>query len=128
MIYPIKVWSRKGLRRLLRHDMAKSMSTKEVFDAQQKYYAVTDADRKKFDSMNLDDWSEVKTPRYIKPVEAIYKVTCIYCGKEAMRTQARAKYCSDQCYRTFYSHQRYANKKGERNEIKRQGVQAKRLG
>ena len=129
MIYPIKVWSRKGLRRLLRHDMAKSMSAKEVFAVQQKHYEVSDADRKKFDSMNLNDWSvEPKTPRLMKPFEAIYKVTCVYCGKEAMRTQARARYCSDECYRTYYSHQRYINKKGERNATKRQGVQAKRLG
>ena len=116
MIYPIKVWSRKGLRRLLRHDMAKSMSAKEVMEEQQKHYAVTDADRKKFDRMNLDDWSEPTTPRSLKLVEAIYKVTCIYCGKEAMRTQARAKYCSDQCYRTAYSKKQY--------EIKRRGIQA----
>jgi len=129
MIYPIKVWRRKGLRRLLRHDMAKSMSAREVMEEQQKHYEVTDADRKKFDRMNLDDWSvEPKTPRRMKSVEAIYKVICVYCGKEAMRTKASAKYCSDQCYRTYYSHQRYANKKGERNATKRQGVQAKRLG
>ena len=113
---------------MLRHDMAKSMSAKEVMEEQQKHYAVTDADRKKFDRMNLDDWVESKTPRYQKPVEAIYKVICVYCGKEGMRTQARAKYCSDECYRTYYSNQRYANKKGERNATKRQGVQAKRLG
>ena len=112
MIYPIKVWSRKGLRRLLRHDMAKSMSAKEVMEEQQKHYAVTDADRKKFDRMNLDDWSEAKTPRYMKSIEAIYKVTCVYCGKEAMRTQARAKYCSDQCYRTAYSKKQYQQKRG----------------
>ena len=112
MIYPIKVWSRKGLRRLLRHDMAKSMSAKEVMEEQQKHYAVTDADRKKFDRMNLDDWSEAKTPRYMKSIEAIYKVTCVYRGKEAMRTQARAKYCSDQCYRTAYSKKQYQQKRG----------------
>ena len=128
MIHPIKVWRRKGLRRLLRHDIAKSMSAREVMEEQQKHYAVTDADRKKFDRMNLDDWVEPKTPRVMKSIDAIHKVICAYCGKQAMRTKARAKYCSDQCYRTFYSHQRYANKKGERNEIKRQGVQAKRLG
>jgi len=112
MIYPIKVWSRKGLRRLLRHDMAKSMSAKEVMEEQQKHYAVTDADRKKFDRMNLDDWVEPTTPRSLKPVEAIYKVTCVYCGKQAMRTQARAKYCSDQCYRTAYSKKQYQQKRG----------------
>ena len=128
MIYPIKVWRRKGLRRLLRHDMAKSMSAKEVFKEQQKHYAVTDADRKKFDRMNLDDWSDSTTPRAMKSIEAIYKVTCVHCGKEAMRTQARARYCSDACYRTYYSNQRYANEKGKRDEIKRQRVQAKRLG
>ena len=111
MIYPIKVWSRKGLRRLLRHDIAKSMSAREVMEEQQKHYAVTDADRKKFDRMNLDDWSEAKTPRYMKSIEAIYKVTCVYCGKEAMRTQARAKYCSDQCYRTAYSKKQYQQKR-----------------
>ena len=117
------------MRRLLRHDMRKSMSAKKVMEEQQKHYEVTDADRKKFDRMNLNDWSvEPKTPRVMKSIEAIYKVTCAYCGKEAMRTKARAKYCSDKCYRTFYSHQRYTNKKGERDEIKRQGVQAKRLG
>ena len=128
MIHPIKVWRRKGLRRLLRHDIAKSMSAREVMEEQQKHYAVTDADRKKFDRMNLDDWVEPKTPRVMKSIDAIYKVTCAYCGKEAMRTKARAKYCSDECYRTYYSHQRYTNKKGERNATKRQGVQAKRLG
>ena len=123
MIYPIKVWRRKGLRRLLRHDMAKSMSAKEVMAAQQKHYEVSDADRKKFDSMNMNDWSvEPKTPRLMKPVEAIYKVICVYCGKEAMRTKAKAKYCSDQCYRTYYSNQRYAIKKGKRNAIKRRGI------
>jgi hypothetical protein len=108
--------------------MAKSMSAKEVFAAQQKHYEVTDLDRKKFDRMNLDDWVEPKTPRVMKSIDAIHKVICAYCGKEATRTKARAKYCSDACYRTFYSHQRYTNKKGERDEIKRQGVQAKRLG
>ena len=114
---------------MLRHDMAKSMSAKEVFAVQQKHYEVSDADRKKFDSMNLNDWSvEPKTPRRMKSIDAIHKVTCVYCGKEAMRTQARARYCSDECYRTYYSHQRYINKKGERNATKRQGVQAKRLG
>ena len=112
MIYPIKVWSRKGLRRLLRHDMAKSMSAREVMEEQQKHYEVTDADRKKFDRMNLDDWVEPTTPRSLKLVEAIYKVTCVYCGKEAMRTQARAKYCSDQCYRTYYSRKQYQQKRG----------------
>ena len=112
MIYPIKVWSRKGLRRLLRHDIAKSMSAREVMEEQQKHYVVTDADRKKFDRMNLDDWVESKTPRSLKPVEAIYKVTCVYCGKEAMRTQARAKYCSDQCYRPAYSKKQYQQKRG----------------
>ena len=125
MIYPIKVWSRKGLRRLLRHDMAKSMSAKEVFAVQQKHYEVSDADRKKFDSMNLNDWSvEPKTPRRMKSIDAIHKVTCVYCGKEAMRTQARARYCSDECYRTYYSRKRHQLKKRERNEIKRRGIQA----
>jgi len=124
VIYPIKVWCRKGLRRLLRHDMAKSMSSKEVLKEQQKHYAVTDADRKKFDRMNLDDWVEPTTPRVMKSIDAIHKVTCIYCGKEAMRTQARAKYCSDECYRTYYSNKRYFKKKGERDAIKRQGIQA----
>jgi len=112
MIYPIKVWSRKGLRQLLRHDMAKSMSAKEVMEEQQKHYAVTDADRKKFDRMNLDDWVEPATPRAMKSIAAIYKVTCVYCGKQAMRTQARAKYCSDQCYRTAYSKKQYQQKRG----------------
>ena len=112
MIHPIKVWRRKGLRRLLRHDIAKSMSAREVMEEQQKHYAVTDADRKKFDRMNLDDWVEPTTPRAMKSIAAIYKVTCIYCGKEAMRTQARAKYCSDQCYRTYYSRKQYQQKRG----------------
>ena len=123
MIYPIKVWSRKGLRRLLRHDMAKSMSAREVMEEQQKHYAITDIDRKKFDRMNLDEWVEPKTPRVMKSIDAIHKVTCVYCGKEAMRTKARAKYCSDQCYRTYYSHKRHQLKR-ERNEIKRRGIQA----
>jgi hypothetical protein len=112
------------LRRLLRHDMAKSMSAKEVMKEQQKHYVITDADRKKLDRMNLDDGIDPKTPRRMKPFEAIYKVICVYCGKEAMRTQARARYCSDECYRTYYSNKRYFKKKGERDAIKRQGIQA----
>ena len=124
MIYPIKVWSRKGLQRLLRHDMAKSMSAKEVMAAQQKHYVITDADRKKIDHMNLDYGVEPKTPRRMKSIDAIHKVICVYCGKEAMRSQARARYCSDECYRTYYSNKRYFKKKGERDAIKRQGIQA----
>ena len=104
------------MRRLLRHDMAKSMSAREVMAVQQKHYEISDADRKKFDRMNLDDGIEPKTPRLMKPFEAIYKVTCVYCGKQAMRTQERAKYCSDACYRTAYSKKQY--------EIKRRGIQA----
>ena len=104
------------MRRLLRHDMAKSMSAKEVMEEQQKHYVITDADRKKFDRMTLNDGVESKTPRYQKPIDAIYKVTCVYCGKEAMRTQERARYCSDACYRTAYSKKQY--------EIKRRGIQA----
>ena len=122
MIYPIKVWRRKGLRRLLRHDMAKSMSAKEVFAAQQKHYELSDAARKKFDLMNLNDWVEPATPRAMKSIAATYKVTCVYCGKEAMRTQARAKYCSDQCYRTAYSKKQYQQKRGN-NESGCEGVQ-----
>tara|TARA_Y100001951_G_scaffold80504_1_gene68493 strand:+ start:111 stop:479 length:369 start_codon:yes stop_codon:yes gene_type:complete len=116
MIYPIRVWRRKGLRRLLRHDLAKSMNAAEVFDEQQKHYELSNNERNKFNRMNLDDWSEPVTSRSLKPVEATFKVTCIYCGKEAMRTQARAKYCSDECYRTYYSHKRYSNQKGDQDE------------
>ena len=112
MIYPIKVWRRKGLRRLLRYDMAKSMSAKEVLKEQQKHYELSDAARKKFDLMNLNDWVESTTPRSLKSVKATFKVTCIYCGKQAMRTQARAKYCSDECYRTAYSKKQYQQKRG----------------
>ena len=124
MIYPIKVWRRKGLRRLLRYDMAKSMSAEEVLKEQQKHYELSDAARKKFDLMNLNEWVEPTTSRSLKPAETTYKVTCIYCGKEAMRIQARAKYCSDECYRTYYSHQQHQLKKRERDEIKRRGIQA----
>ena len=58
--------------------MAKSMSAREVMEEQQKHYEVTDADRKKFDRMNLDDWVEPKTPRVMKSIDAIHKVICVY--------------------------------------------------
>jgi len=110
MIYPIKVWRRKGLRRLLRHDMAKSMSAKEVMEEQQKHYQLSSHERAKFNRMCLDDAVETPTPRPMKSIAAIYKVICVYCGKQAMRSQARAKYCSDACYRAAYSQKQYQRK------------------
>ena len=129
MIYPIKVWSRKGLRQLLRHDLKKSMDADEVFASQQKHYELSRNERKRFDRMvflEIQTRAKVKAATH-KPGE-VYQVKCAYCGKEAERSRKNAKYCSDECYRTYYSRKQYQHKKGERNATKRRGVQAKRLG
>jgi len=134
VIYPIKVWSRKGLRQLLRHDLKKSMDAKQVLEKQQKHYELSRNERAKFDTMKLSEIpTKVKIATHKYPAHAyqkgeVYKIKCAYCGKEAERSRKNAKYCSDECYRTYYSRKQYQQKKGERNATKRRGVQAKRLG
>ena len=51
-----------------------------------------------------------------KPLEKIYKITCQRCGKQVMRAIARAKWCSNACYRAVNIDNA---KKNKNNQIRR---------
>ena len=127
MIFPVKVWSRKGLRQLLRHDMAKSMSRADVLKDYQKHYELSDNERRLFDAISTTEYVETTQPwtykrRHCKPRLNRYEITCVFCGKKGMRTTRASKYCSDACYRTYYSRKQYSNQKGDQNEAERREI------
>ena len=138
MIYPVKVWTRKGLRKLLRLDKQKSMSAIQALVKHQDNYKLSKNERIRFDRMNVDyviKPAREETHKY--PEHAyrrtsinehaqnrkynVYKITCVGCGAKAERYKESARYCSNKCYRKYYQ-KRYTNEKGERNETGCQAV------
>ena len=139
MIYPVKVWTRKGLRKLLRPDKQKSISAIQALVKHQDNYKLSKNERIKFDRMNVDYVVQpVKEETHKYPEHAyrrtsinehgqnrkyiVYKITCVGCGKEAERRTKTAQYCSDKCYRKYYSRKSYIKQKGERNKTGCQAV------
>ena len=133
MIYPVKVWTRQGLRKLLRPDKQKSLRTLEALVQHQNNYKLSKNERIKFDRMtNKNVTKTVKEDTHKYPEHAYkrtrlsghgkkrkyaaYKIICVGCGSKAERYSESAKYCSDKCYRKYYSKKSYNNQKGERNE------------
>ena len=127
MIYPVKVWTRKGLRKLLRPDKQKSISAIQALVKHQDNYKLSKNERIRFDRMNVDYVVQpVKEETHKYPEHAYkcasYKITCVGCGKEAERRTKTAQYCSDKCYRKYYSRKSYMKQKGERNETRCEAV------
>ena len=138
MIYPVKVWTRQGLRKLLRPDKQKSLSAIQVLVQHQNNYKLSKNEREKFDRLsNKNVTKTVKGDTHKYPEHAYkrtglsghgkkrkyvtYKITCVGCGSKAERYAESAKYCSDKCYRKYYQ-KSYTNQKGERNETGCQAV------
>ena len=139
MIYPVKVWTRKGLRKLLRPDKQKSLSAIQALVLHQGNYKLSKNEREKFDRIsNKNVKKTVKEDTHKYPEHAyrrtninehgqnrkyiVYKITCVGCGAEAERYAESAKYCSDKCYRKYYQKKSYINKKGEQHETGCQAV------
>ena len=139
MIYPVKVWTRQGLRKLLRPDKQKSLRTLEALVQHQNNYKLSKNERIKFNRMNVDDIDKPIKEKIYKPLEnayaqsnisehgklrqySAYLIKCVGCGAEGERYNKNARYCSDKCYRKYYSKKSYNNQKGERNETGCQAV------
>ena len=52
MIYPVRVWTRKGLRKLLRPDKQKSMSAIQVLAQHQNNYKLNKTDEINFKNIS----------------------------------------------------------------------------
>ena len=54
MIYPVRVWTRKGLRKLLRPDKQKSMSAIQALVQHQGNYKLSKTEQIKFKNIAAD--------------------------------------------------------------------------
>ena len=72
MIYPVKVWTRQGLRKLLRPDKQKSLRTLEALVQHQNNYKLSKNERIKFNRMNVDDIDKPIKEKIYKPLENAY--------------------------------------------------------
>ena len=78
----------------------------------------------------VKQWTYFKKPQ--KKRKAIHKIICQRCGKSAMKTMKRAKFCSLECMQKKGNKdrhlQRKLKKREKQHEIARQGIHATRLG
>jgi hypothetical protein len=141
MIFPVKVMDTHG-----KVKEEKCLTQAEALDhfwldkytkkTNNAIFALSAAGRNAWKRLNLDDnipavkqWSYHKPPQ--KKRKAIHKIICHRCGKSAMKTMKRAKYCSTECMQKRGNRDRYFRdklKREKQNEIERQGIQATRLG
>lgn len=121
MIYPVKVYTRQGLRKRLRFDPKKSLDAKKaiehfdickrsgrkIFEMNEResiYFSTSDQDdatlqieKLKVDAQHAK-WVNKGRPRlYRKKRVKLHKVICPLCGKKAKRKSINAVYCSDKC-------------------------------
>jgi len=73
MIYPVKVWTRKGLRKLLRYDKQKSKSALEALVEYQDKYTLSKTAKTKFKNIATDKVRPVKRDTYKYPEHAYKK-------------------------------------------------------
>ena len=73
MIYPVKVWTRKGLRKLLRPDKQKSMSAIQALVQHQGNYKLSKTEQIKFKNIAADKVKSVKRDTYKYPEHAYKK-------------------------------------------------------
>jgi len=131
MIYPVKVMDKHGKLK-----QEKCLDAKQATDAYWvcKYnkksntpiFVLSQAERLAWKRMPGNDPAKTaKGWTYLRPHqkkrEAIYEITCQRkeCGKSAMKTMKRAKYCSVKCQSMQSRKEQYAKykkRKGESNE------------
>jgi len=73
MIYPVKVWTRKGLRKLLRYDKQKSKRALEALVLHQDNYKLSKTAKTKFKNIATDKVRPVKQDTYKYPEHAYKK-------------------------------------------------------
>jgi len=142
MIYPVKVMDAHGKlkeEKCLTKEQAIDHYWVDKFNKKtnNEIFALSAFEKRAWKRLSLDDkipvvkqWSYRKKPQ--KKRKAIHPIICKRCGKSAMKTMKRAKYCSLECMQKKGNKdrnlQRKLKKRERQHEIERQGIQATRLG
>lgn len=137
MIFPVKVMDTHGKLK-----EGKCLTQEEALDhfwldkynkkTNSAIFAMSNHEKITWKRLSLDDkipvvkqWTYFKKPQ--KKRKAVHEIICQRCGKSAMKTMTRAKFCSLECMQKKGDKNRYLKdklKREKQNEIERKGIQA----